>query len=360
MATPGGAFNLGDVLLQQILAECLRRYGRVLVQSDPKEPTYGRAKRYRELLSMHLALLKAVSRRYLGQDVSATLILSPGQSLTKSLGAAPRVTQRLAYLGFLRVLGIRIVSLGRGFSSTTGINWLQELWLSHIAHEYTLRDVATLRRAHAMGIRKAAWFPDLSWLAPLPQSIEAFAGRSSVVLSFRADTDRLRWDDRLASEILERLGELLDEACALGLENVILIQHASQDQAMTMQIERKYRGRYRLRREPGLLSLTNIPCVYGGAALVISNRLHSLLLGLQWGAVPLAVTRASEPEKVRNQLLDLNLVEHILDLAEPNLGGIVERVLNRHNAVQEAVATYRQRAVRTARQTLASLFASEA
>ena len=101
--------------------------------------------------------------------------------------------------------------------------------------------------------------------------------------------------------------------------------------------------------------------VYGRAALVISNRLHSLLLGLQWGAVPLAVIHASEPEKVRNQFLDLNLAEHIVDLAAPNLGqGIVEHVLNRHNAVQEAVATYRQKAVSIARQTLAALFSSEA
>jgi polysaccharide pyruvyl transferase WcaK-like protein len=128
-----------------------------------------------------------------------------------------------------------------------------------------------------------------------------------------------------------------------------------------MQIERKYQGRRHIQREPGLLSLTDIPHVYGSAALVISNRLHSLLLGLQWGGVPLAVIRASEPEKVRNQFLDLNLAEHIVDLAAPNLGqGIVERVLNRHNAVQEAVATYRQRAVSIARQTLAALFASEA
>jgi polysaccharide pyruvyl transferase WcaK-like protein len=361
MDTPRRAFNLGDVLLQQILAGCLRSYGRLSVQSDPNAGIYGRAKRYRELLLMQLAVLKAVSRRYFHQDVCATVILPPGQSLTKSLAAAPRVAQQLAYLSLLRVLGIRIVSLGRDFSSTTGINWLQELWLSHIAHEYTLRDTAALLRAHAMGIRKAAWFPDLSWLAPLPPSTAAFAGRSSVVLSFRAGTDRLRWDDRLASEILERLDEFLDEACALGLKKVILIQHSSQDQAITMQIERKYQGRRHIQREPGLLSLTDIPHVYGSAALVISNRLHSLLLGLQWGGVPLAVIRASEPEKVRNQFLDLNLAEHIVDLAAPNLGqGIVERVLNRHNAVQEAVATYRQRAVSIARQTLAALFASEA
>jgi polysaccharide pyruvyl transferase WcaK-like protein len=360
LSSPGGTSNSGDVLVQRIAEECVRSYGRLYVQSQPGDPTYGRGKRYREFLSLHFALLKAVSRGWLDQNVRATLILPPGQSVTKSLADGPRVAGRIAYLGVLRLLGVRIVLLGRSFSSTNVINWLQEIGLSHVAHQYTLRDAASIRRARSMGIRNAMWFPDWSWLAPVRQSTDVFGARSSVVLSFRADATCLQWDNGLASAILEKVGGFLDEAQDVGVKDVVLVQHASEDEAITSQIERKYHGMYRFRREPGVLSLAKIPRVYGEAALVFSNRLHSLLLGLQWGAVPVAIVVASEPEKLRDQLEDINLAEHIVDLAAPNRGrGIIELALNRQNAVNEAVATYRLRAIRTARRTLAALFNSQ-
>jgi hypothetical protein len=293
-------------------------------------------------------------------NTCATLVLPPGESMGKSLSAVPRVTVHLAYLALMRALGVRIVSLGRGFSSRSLVNRLHELGISELAHCYSLRDAATISAARALGIRKAVWFPDLSWLTSTPQPQDVlFTYRSSVVLCFRADMDHVAADERLAASILEKLGGLLEEATALGLQDFVLVQHDRHDGPLTTQVEARYGERYHLRREPGLLSLADVPRIYGNAALVLSNRLHSLLLGLQWGAVGMALVRVSEERKIRNQLLDIELGDIIVDLDAPRLDrGLIQHTLARHASVGEAVAAYRQKAVITAHATLTNLFRS--
>jgi hypothetical protein len=169
--------------------------------------------------------------------------------------------------------------------------------------------------------------------------------------------DHAPGNPQLIAPIIRTLGRLLNEAAALGLGEFVLVQHDRQDDAVTTEIERTYAGTYRMRREAGILRLADIPRIYGGAALVLSNRLHCLLVGLQSGAVGLALIRVSEERKIQNQFLDVGLGDHIVDLdaADPEVGA-VRCALDRRGPMTEAVAAYRDRAVTTARATVASLF----
>lgn len=361
LANRGGILNLGDRLLQDVLRSVLQNQGASpLVQYDPAGADQnGRAARCRDLLSIHLTLLTVALRRLLGGNTRATVFLPPGQSLAKTLASLPRVTAQLVYLSLLKILGIRIVCLGRDFSARSVVNRLQEIALSRLADYYALRDQAALRRAHGIGVRNAVWFPDLSWLSSIPRAPARlpFSERSSVVLCFRDPSEFPGTDERYTASLLATILRLMDETHALGLEDFVFVCHDAADRLMMTAVQGRCRRRYRLRCERGLLSPADIPRTYGSAALVLTNRLHALLLGLQWGAVGLAPIHATAQEKIQGQLLDLGLGDLVLEVdASPPSPGIVRSTLDRQSFVDAAVAAYREKAVTAARLGFATLF----
>lgn len=361
LANRGGLLNLGDRLLQDVLRSVLQTWGASsLLQYDPVDShKNGRAARCLKLLSIHLTLLTVALRRLLGGNARATVFLPPGQSLPKTIAKLPRVTAQLVYLCLLKILGIRIVCLGRDFYARSVVNRLQEIVLSRLADYYALRDQAALRRAHEIGVRNAAWFPDLSWLSSLPRAPGRlpFSERSSVVLCFRDPLGLPGTDERFTASLLATILRLMDETQALGLEDFVFVCHDAADRVMMTTVQERCRSRYLLRCESGLLSPADIPRIYGNAALVLTNRLHAVLLGLQCGAVALAPIHATAQEKIQAQLFDIGLGDLVLEVdASPPSPGIVQSTLDRQSFVDAAVAAYREKAVTAARLGFATLF----
>jgi polysaccharide pyruvyl transferase WcaK-like protein len=149
----------------------------------------------------------------------------------------------------------------------------------------------------------------------------------------------------------------MDEAGALGLKECVLVSHDHSDQQMVTAIRERSRPGHRLRCLPQILTRADIPEVYGRAALVLSNRLHALLLGLQYGAVALALVRASSQPKITGQLADIGLGDHIIDTETSSPPpGIVRFTVDRHREINRVVDAYRDKALTTGRLAFASLF----
>jgi Polysaccharide pyruvyl transferase len=347
LANGGKDRNLGDVLLHHALRATLQTLGILVLPRDRglfSDRLYG-----------HIALIMSGLRRRLGRDICATLVLPSGQGIGKTALAAPLVIARLGYLAFLRASGVRIVSIGRGCSLQSRVTQLQEHGLCRLLDFYSLRDRASIEAANAVGVCEVGWFPDLSWLESPCQPIQPPANRSSLVLCFREPQDHFVRD---INQVLMSVEAVLREAMELGLNEFVLVAHSVKDERMTAAIEERFRQFYPLQREPGILSLAAIPRVYGKAALVVSNRLHSLLLGLQWGAQVLALTTGTET-KIRGHLRDIGLDDQVLVVNEHGYGinpRPLRRVMAQQSTTKDAVAMYRKRASHVALTTLARLF----
>ena len=346
--------NVGDLLISKNLVRLLRDRGTLLLQTDlvraPSKSAW-------ELVSLHWHLFRSALRGRLGANIRTTLVLPPGQSMGKSLADAPRVLSQLGYLALLRAVGIDVVVFGRGFYCRSFVNHLQESGISRLAKYYSLRDRVSVSDAQSKGIRNAFWFPDLSWFGyPTYEKHPRDRPRSSLVLSFRADTDEERGMDRLSPIILERTGELIEEAIGLGLKRVVLVEHDRQDRALWRAIEEKYSRQFSTLTTRRLTSPEQLPDIYGDAAIVVSNRLHSLLLGLQWGASVVALISERCEQKVKNQFRDMGLESQIVDLKQPSMSGVIVRALSAWDAIQDAVSAYSQTAERIAADTLLNVF----
>lgn len=341
----GGIANLGDLLLHEVLVQLLRVRGVRILNEDVH---------VRAVVSSHGSLVAAACARRLGKPVSATLVYPVGQGLGKSLSKLPSVLALLAYVALLKLLGVRVVVLSRGVMCRSFVNSVQEYGLSHLADYYSLRDRDSIASIGTTAAGRVAWFPDLSWLSGLVAP--SHPCRASMVLCFR--TYNARRSEHLLEAIFRSLDRILMEATKAGITDVVLVQHHPDDTRITDAIESRYGVPYQLRRLPGVLSLADIPGIYGHSALVVSNRLHSLLIGLQLGAQALAVI-PSEDTKIRNQFRDLGLATHIMETTPADAPpGLVDRVMARREATTRIVAEYRRTATRSADATLASLFPS--
>lgn len=338
--------NLGDRLLHHALMRTLAPFGTLVVQGELRESVH------RKLVTTALS-----QGRRLGHSV--TLVLPPGQGIRKPAKAAAVLAGKLAYLGALRRLGVRILRIGCGLSPQGMVGSLYEAALARNAELYGLRDEAAVRRARLMGIENAEWFPDFSWLVDLydDRGDRSFERRAAVVVCLRGATEGVRPDEGLACALLDRVSEVVDQARDVGLRDVLIARHAECDGWITERVTRRLERSHRVRRERHPLAIHDIPRVYGSAALVVSNRLHSLLFGVQHGAAALALIRPESQVKVRDQFRDLGLDHCVADVDMPRVQrAAVQTVLDRRRLDAKAVAAYRAAAAARARQTLCRVF----
>ena len=304
--------NLGDRLIHGILVDMLAPYGELTILFDPS-CNDSRVSTW----TFHIRLLKSALLRSTVQT-HTYLVLPPGQGLRKSWTTVPKMLVWFSYLGLLKVAGIRVLRFGFGIPSSGTISRLCERLIAPLCQIYSVRDQDSLQRAWDWGIHNATWFPDLSWLSPEPKAANSrpFDERHTVVLCFRGSREGNAQDRTLASALQDCLGVLLAEAQSVGYSDFILVHHDDRDLRMTKTLADRYGSAFRLRVEEKTLQLDDISRIYGEAAIVLSNRLHALLLGLQWGSVGVAIVDPSAQPKIRDQFRELGMADLIVDIAE--------------------------------------------
>lgn len=345
--------NLGDHLIHDTLLNLLAPYGELATLCDPSSND-SRA----PIWTFHTRLLKSALLRST-KHTHVYLVLPPGQGLRKSWSTAPKVVVWLTYLGLLKVAGIHILRLGFGIPSSGAISRFCERLIAPLCQIYSVRDQDGLQRAKDWGIRHAVWFPDLSWLSPEAKadSFRPFAERHAVVLCFRGSREGNAPDRTLAAALQDRLGVLLAEAESVGYNNFILVHHDAQDRNMTKALADRYGSAFCMRVEENALQIDDISRIYGEAAIVLSNRLHALLLGLQWGGIGVAVVDAPGQPKIHDQFRELGMVDLIVDIAGPTVEtGVIRGALKKRELVSEAVTRYRRKSLAAARTNLGVLF----
>ena len=271
------------------------------------------------------------------------ILLPPGQSLAKPLRAAPRVLAQLGLIAAFRALGFRVARLGHSFASTTICSRWAERGTAALVNHYGVRDRATMRRAASVGVSNVSWFADWSWHLPAPQLLP-FRERRRVVVSLRDNVEGYRPVSVIARRTIDRVEQLVAAAAVTGLTELVIAEHDRHDARFLREVARRLRGEV-LVVNPG-----NIDRIYGDAALVISNRLHSLLFAVQHGAVPLALIDSSKHTKIMDNLEDLDLLGHVMDLDDDEVD--LPALLDRHEIVASCVASYRARARSVAQTTL--------
>jgi polysaccharide pyruvyl transferase WcaK-like protein len=248
-----------------------------------------------------------------------TFFLGPGGYHGELRGRALlRAWIATAVLAVLRVAGVRCCLIGTSYDRI-GPRQRQLLRLrSRLLYEHVVRDEASRRVAHEIGMDVDGVLPDLSW-ATLP-SRHAAPAEGTVALAFRGD----QWPEqpeailRFARALVQSTDPATSWRAVAQVERDVPVAHAVADA-----IEQT--GRHASVAEV-YQDLDQAAASYVGCSHVIGNRLHALLLGVRAGCAPLAFVDARHNAKIVGSFADLGWTDRVVTFDEP---GAAERVAER-------------------------------
>lgn len=292
--------NLGDIVIRRVFLDWMDGAGlRLHVFIGDMPPTYVEAfdlpedsRTYRSPGAFEIALLRgAVTRR-------AHLAFAPGPlGLLPGLGTWPKSLANLLNAVAVRLSGGRVLVLGRAVRGSACAARSIERLLARTATLCVVRDhetVAILRGPAMMA-------PDLAFSEPSTVLDDSPSRRDRLALSFRGDrpppTDLVR--------------SLAEQAIAIGLRPLLVTQVGS-DHALHAALSADLGLEHLGWDEPSARDqLARVRSAYLTSAIVVSDRLHALILATTAGAVPIGATYG-DSDKLQATLgavIDLPLVD---------------------------------------------------
>lgn len=305
--------NAGDALINRELTRLLRARGKIVAISGaaPSNFIAEIGLNDDELISGKEVklILEAIRARLMGRIVY--LVQTPGD-----IGAGGSVVPalvRAVLAPVLAILGIRIIHVGASLSETSRFKLTLLAWRSIFLQGLGLRDHRSLETAADSRFRNFCYFPDLAFGAGFsPRSLkeekEKHKNGIRIALSFRGDKFSSRQREDLISVIRKSLAKIPE------VSSVKIVVQVDMDLTFSRQILEGLAD-----WEPELvhtLSIEALRVIYSEADVILTNRLHALLLAALSGAAPIAMVDALRNKKVVGLLEGLGLADLVCDVSD--------------------------------------------
>jgi polysaccharide pyruvyl transferase WcaK-like protein len=309
--------NLGDQLINAALLEAFRHHAEVVINdldaprwfidaiARPGDALFSSKEDGRFSLSLARQVLL---ERLRGDKVRNFVVLPPGHTSRHGARQARFALGRYARLLLLRVLGCRIVRVGFSIGPFDRLNAIVESVGSRAFTYYGLRDRESLALATRYRFHRPRYFPDLAWGAhggrrPGPAAPED----GPVVLSFRSNAFGQVHSSDYLLPIRQRLRALL-AIPQLARRQIVIAYQVEADREPSRELCDDLRASgLRVEFQTERMGLRQAAALYRGAACVLSNRLHVLLLAAQCGSLPIALVMAQDNAKITSILSDNDL-----------------------------------------------------
>lgn len=304
--------NHGDFVLKTELNKLLSRFG-LVVGVKPSSSIFAVAEDWcfavakpRELFGC-LRRIGAFSRRK-----TIFLILSPG-GLGGNIDSFIKFSLRICVFALLRFAGVKILHMGVSTEKGGALAAKLLSFESMLKNVTLYRDTASLAVARSRGEKRIADIPDFSFLLGKACKIDRKAVRPiSCLLSFRRllITDNKGYEQKLEALVAQFQGSNHEKSARFYYQ---------------VDVDKDY--------QQYLASLSKVPLIdcgtfpydemklsatLGSSRYIISNRLHVLLLGMFYGALPIPVVTPSENQKILGLFSDAGLRSLCFDLEQEN------------------------------------------
>lgn len=304
------ASNAGDALINRELLRLLRARGEIRAISGGMPPSFlgemGLAAE--EMIGETNAdLFKALFRQALRGGRKLYLVLTPGDIFG---GASKDGIARGVVFPALRALGVRIIRIGASIGKFTPLRAKTEAWLSRCSYFLGLRDAISIAAAKSYGMKNVGAFPDLAFMLDyFPRRARAV---QTVALCLR--------DDHSDAAGLQSLMASIDSLLAAdGDLQVVCVVQVERDASFMRTLTERYPShRARFVQESRIDALLSI---YDDVDIVVTNRLHSMLMAVSRGALPVALLDPEANRKIVGIMSDAGWTQFIhapgdsLDLA---------------------------------------------
>lgn len=336
--------NTGDALINHALINALRTYGALHANCSNEVPEeflsmLGIRPEEKVVSNSEFSFIKsviscAITSRKNGDRVY--VFSGPGDMY----GGGARLVIRNMISGLVfpifRAFGVEIVRIGRSVGPISKLMALSErircIFLSH----YFVRDTLSLQRCHKIGIKKAKFSPDLSWIYDADHA-KRINQTNTVMVNLRNSI----FDDvheEFVETTLQRCEELLAQLSKAmdGKMKVCVAYQIAEDEAFSKIVCDRLSRNYETEYIDHQIRLDELEMYYGDVDYHISNRMHSLLAGYKYGSLPLALIDTQNHVKIAATFSDCDLDELMFDIHEPiDVQRLVNLVHNRQETLEK-------------------------
>lgn len=315
--------NTGDALINNSLLSVLRSYGIIKANCGDDIPEEfikqlgisenEKLNGYSEFNFIFSVLKYALKAKLHGDKV---YIFS---GLGHTYGGSLKKVLRNLIAGFLfplyRAFGVRIVRIGITLGPITRLLAITEVFRSLCIYKYLVRDTASLTLCHKIGIKKAELCPDMSWLYKMDSS-RILNNTNNIIVNLRNSTLDEYVDNNYIENLLKRCENVLyviQKSLGKSL-NVIVTYQVLGDKDFSAFVSERLSRNFNVHFISKQMNLNDVELYYSKARFNISNRMHSLLLGYKFGALPIALINVKEHIKISSAFEDCGLSDLLVDI----------------------------------------------
>lgn len=311
--------NLGDQLIFRSLIDALLPFGIVHIRGKMPDFVGG----LRPLRSGWKPRISTAANRLRGN--SAYDFDSPGGRTWTTPNSKDKLRRLSLGNALFGLFAPARIAIGVSVIPVADHTWVED-------HDWVgARDNASLTALLAAGKTKVQYFPDLTFLSTFRrQQPQHLVRRRNICLSFRSripETHKSPDYERLLREALS----VSIRSYTVNPESRALLYHQVDEDA---EFVRCISQRHCISLHGPRLTLDSFADFYQSAQLVISNRLHCLLLGAYCGAVPVAFTSRSHT-KLTSLFETIGWKSLILFTED------IDEIEVRLNYIQENLSTFR-------------------
>ena len=315
--------NTGDALINQSLINVLRNYGKLYANCSPDIP---------EQFLEQLGIAKSEQLRTRNEFIFAVYIVRTAfrnlfssnkiflfSGLGHTYGGSLKKIIRNIIAGvlfpFYRLLNVHIVRIGISIGPISKGLAMTEFIRGLFISKYYVRDTMSLKLCHNIGIGKAELCPDMSWLYRIGTLRNLNTNSNWVIVNLRNSTlDEFVYDDYIKM-LVEKCKVILHTInAAISNLSVLVTYQVTCDKEFSFRLYKELQNDFTVSFVEKQMDLFDVGHYYGKAIFNISNRMHSLLLGYKFGALPIALLDKKEHIKITATFDDNNLSELLFDI----------------------------------------------
>lgn len=310
--------NLGDAYIAKNLIEILSKKGTVYIDDKGVPDEYLEIIMNSSSLKVsqtgkHFMILPFILRM---QKNNVQYVFKPGHLYggTNALGGWRRILSMLLYFSILRVFGVKLLKTGVSIGPLSGGYKFYEKMINKLSSFTGVRENKSFEYLNELKVKNNTRVRDLAFYSFPTQLDEQKSEREYLSFSFRKLENSkcsINENAEKIATILYNLKLLIELKHKKNIK-IALITQVQRDHQFNEMIsecleQRGYRVEKKLYYEISRESYSEISCLYSKSMFVVSNRLHALLFGLNYGAFPIGVGDEKENFKVKYILDDTNL-----------------------------------------------------
>jgi len=314
--------NHGDLLINKSLLDLLSERGNICLNTNNIPMAFLNGLQLNESkVSKTTSLFRDLPKEWMqnlfrskADKINLSIVTIPGHFFGSELDKALKVFISGLVLHLFKLLGIKILKFGGCVGPFSKSVAMAEKFRAKAFDYYSVRDTISIKYFEKYGFTPE-YFPDLAFLTSfqnlnsIPQPTKYF------VLSFRHSTNAMMHNANYLDKLYQKLDSIVHDTAKLTDATVVISYQVLNDRATCIKLKDRYESKgLEVTFIDKLLELQEAYDLYASAEIVLSNRLHVLLLALQGDTLPAAIINKSEHHKITGIYSDENLQDLILDI----------------------------------------------